>query len=482
MADVHCPMCGKPNSSESDVCQFCGARLKPVLASTPVDSQPIKAGEQPIKRDTSDFEKVKTGGGEAIHPGEAPIKRDTGELERALPSWLRTLREDGTPSEGGFPAEPTSDAGVPAAPSPDASGNLPDWLSGLGNAAAEEEEQVPDWLAGLRGDKAGTPAPEAKSTPGETPAASEADWLSRLGEPSADASSAAAVKDDADWMKHQQSRVVDGQPPENEPSPVGGNESGPSGDFPDWFKEFKDKPEPGVAASAPAADAADWLDKLTGKPASATAGSDQPLLDGDKAPASPGGSTGWLNQLTGNAPSETPASSFQPEGEPSADENVKLAPSEESPDWLNQFKGNVPQETVEPAGGSESVPDWLSGFGSAPGAPAPAAGESTPDWPSNLGTQPETAPEKPASAFNSLPPALSDETPDWLSKFQTDIKAAEDEEKKKDEFEVVSEPPPFEKKDDASLPGWLAGIEPDQSPSEGALSRNFFLAFPIAHA
>jgi hypothetical protein len=32
MAEIRCPMCGKLNPEELDVCQFCQARLKPLIA------------------------------------------------------------------------------------------------------------------------------------------------------------------------------------------------------------------------------------------------------------------------------------------------------------------------------------------------------------------------------------------------------------------------------------------------------------------
>ena len=60
MADTRCPMCGKVNPPDLDVCQYCGARLKPVVPPSSDDAQPI-------------------------HPGEAPTPKNTAELERALP-------------------------------------------------------------------------------------------------------------------------------------------------------------------------------------------------------------------------------------------------------------------------------------------------------------------------------------------------------------------------------------------------------------
>ena len=118
MADVSCPMCGKPNPAELEECQFCGARLKPVLASPSVDSQTIKPGEEPVKQDTSELKKINLSRGAPIHPGEAPTKKNTADLEQALPSWLRSLREGDHPAAGESMQEPSAQASPPAATQP----------------------------------------------------------------------------------------------------------------------------------------------------------------------------------------------------------------------------------------------------------------------------------------------------------------------------------------------------------------------------
>ncbi len=183
MADIRCPMCGKSNPSDLDECQFCGARLKPLLSSSD-NSHSIKAGEQPTPKGTAEFEKVKPGGQGPIHPGEAPTKKNTAELERALPSWLRSLRGDQDEAEAGSGETPPSEEGSTPTPSPastsENSGGMSDWLAGLDKVSTGDEEAVPDWLAGLRDEK----AEEAGGGQGfETEAASDlgnADWMARL--------------------------------------------------------------------------------------------------------------------------------------------------------------------------------------------------------------------------------------------------------------------------------------------------------------
>ncbi len=380
MADVRCPMCGKSNPAELENCQFCEARLKPLPASTPVASQPVKVGEDPVKKDTSEFEKVKPARGDIVHAGEAPTKKDTAELETTLPSWLRSLRKSQDSAEGKSAADAAPDQGLSLGPaptaSPDSSGDLPDWLSGLGKAASEEEEEVPGWLASLRGDKASTSAPEpALNTTGSLSAGpGGGDWMARLGSAPG--------------------------PATPETTPQAGLQ-GEGENLPEWLNQLKEKAS-------------------------------------DSEPAPPRAETGTTTR---------------------GDEGAAV--------------------------GSD-IPDWLSGFGSAPGTPEAATGESLPEWLSDL--EAKTGPESaaPAPIFSSeLPPSMvvpvpeyhpesptgrgstaRDETPDWLSKFQADVNAAEEQEAKKEQFEVAP-PPPEKKSGTGPLPNWLAGIKRSTTPSEG---------------
>src|SRR3990170_627729 len=73
MDGIHCPMCGEVNPPELEICQFCEARLKPLIISTP-------AQEPEESQDYS-----------AIHP---PDPEDNREGE----DWLSGLREDGLSS------------------------------------------------------------------------------------------------------------------------------------------------------------------------------------------------------------------------------------------------------------------------------------------------------------------------------------------------------------------------------------------------
>ncbi len=134
--EIRCPMCGKPNPADAEVCQFCGARLRP------------------------------------IRPGEEPKPEDS-RASQAAPDWWELPQDD------------QSEARAQAAEE-----DLPDWLKELGGEAEdEEEEELPDWLSELGLDELGAPeepSPTAEAEPepaAAAPAEELPDWLDELGAP-----------------------------------------------------------------------------------------------------------------------------------------------------------------------------------------------------------------------------------------------------------------------------------------------------------
>ena len=143
MANVRCPMCGKPNPEEAEVCQFCAARLKPLGPS-------------------------KTG-------GNTPSPKSPGP-EPDIPDWLRTLRDDVPES-----AQPSPAAGAPAEDESAGKDEIPDWLGRIRASAGDEEniptgqESLPDWLSAETG---------GAEPPAAIPNENEPDWLKSLRSPS----------------------------------------------------------------------------------------------------------------------------------------------------------------------------------------------------------------------------------------------------------------------------------------------------------
>ena len=146
MSDVRCPMCGKNNSGDLDVCKYCQARLKPLVIgpdlgegfSTPASSS--------------------AAGLDASRDGAPESGSD-------LPAWLQSLRSE-PPEESGAETQPDwmAETGVSDSDAtPD--DEIPDWLKSLRSDSGRGEEQIfqseeasssaegqdlPDWLAGMR--------------------------------------------------------------------------------------------------------------------------------------------------------------------------------------------------------------------------------------------------------------------------------------------------------------------------------------------
>ena len=96
MSDIKCPMCGKANPAEAEVCKYCQARLKPLVAPD------LKSGGAPASN---------AGGDEA--------------------DWLRSLAAKDPP-----PAAPAT------GPLPNPEDDDPDWLSRIRQKTQQEEGAV----------------------------------------------------------------------------------------------------------------------------------------------------------------------------------------------------------------------------------------------------------------------------------------------------------------------------------------------------
>jgi hypothetical protein len=110
MADVKCPMCGKPNPADAEVCEYCQARLKPLIISnlgnsdpadllaglrTPGETNPVEP-ETPEPAASEDDSTDWLARIRARHQVETPAVE--GEVptggEEAISDWLTSLRRD----------------------------------------------------------------------------------------------------------------------------------------------------------------------------------------------------------------------------------------------------------------------------------------------------------------------------------------------------------------------------------------------------
>jgi hypothetical protein len=436
---ILCPFCGKPNPTDSDTCQFCNSNLKLE------DTKSIPVGQEPVRKDNPKLENRKPSSVDKIQPGEAPTPKNTGDLEKELPSWLRSVRETNTSNASETGTNKSSDQGMPI---DSGQGESADWLSGLGKAATNEENEIPDWLTDLRGDKTAPPSMETAPTSGVDANEDENPFagfgltgrLSRIGnEPPG---------------KEQDTSAPHAEAPE-QPAP----DELPKG-LSDWMNSTQ--AQPGGSLENPAAipageETLDWLETFNSETPTGNTGENPP------ANQSEAGTLDWLAGLPG----------ILDESSPTKSTDSGAVPVENSPDSSNIFKGDTgnvdtpPVEANNQENKDETAPDWLSDVG--PSSEI-SGGENIPDWLSSL-----EAKAGPATGLSAVPassePAPSGSTrkelPDWLSQFQADINSAAEQESKKEQFETA--PPSQERSSgSASIPDWLAGLKPSTTePSDG---------------
>lgn len=510
MADIRCPMCGKLNDAELEVCQFCQARLKPVWA---VHSPEERSPE-----------------GKAPEKGSPPQKKDAD-----LPDWLRALRPD---SEEDQPAGGEDDP-------------LPDWLSSLHQdtpespeepptdaeeTPAEPADETPDWLRGLREDSRRDAPPASGFDTGARGAqnfyddpAGEDDLPSWLVHSSSDSeppsgpvsSGSPASEDDFDFDDRDDSETGTGAEPAGEiPSWLNqgwGSEPGepseedqPAGaaaETPDWLQsDWGSEPGDHVEKSSPSEPASEVPDWLSSNWESEP---DEPDVSAEPASSSPE----WLN------------SDWQAEtsGEGDVSSPADLAQEEEkAAGWLNDSLAEVPEvqalspmeEGGEPAGEPAEPPGEQPAAG--PDAEPETAGLLTPEetgqdwllepidqdlgWLDELaqetdGAASETPAELPAGGSmifddddtEDLRPLEQGLVPDWLRGMRsdagglTDSSAGNEPIEESVEFaeseaapssEAVTPPPSGEEGlEHAELPTWLQAMRPVDTSMAASLSR-----------
>jgi len=167
MADIRCPMCGNINPEDTEVCKFCQARIKPLIAPTTpeepkVDNQASESDQ--VGESTSSIpEWLKSlRAQDGISSGTEEIKTpltsdDQGESEASAQDWLDGLRFSNAVEETLGDNDTTSLLNVTNNhPSPQNEEEL-DWLTKLRSgserysesmSATPEEGQVQDWVEG----------------------------------------------------------------------------------------------------------------------------------------------------------------------------------------------------------------------------------------------------------------------------------------------------------------------------------------------
>ena len=206
-------MCGKPNPEELDVCQFCQARLKPLIISQPPESE---SGEI----------------SESIPPKDIPPQKKTPEPKPSLPDWaqpdwLQSLREGGDTSELG-------EIGSGEEPS--------DWTEVEGGT----EGTLPDWSEAEPGEEEQEQGPLDEEQPTEQEEAAATDWL--------------------DSLRPRSS--VERERPKTEQPPEWISENEPQEEAPEWLQNIrkrKQAEEPQTPPAVPDDEAAKFLDEIRTK-------------------------------------------------------------------------------------------------------------------------------------------------------------------------------------------------------------------------
>jgi len=382
-------MCSKPNPADAQVCQYCQARLKPLIVSQDDSSQPEPASNGDQSSDwLGDFRSDDAGslGGdeEAFDQGD---DADGGD-------WFSRLgseeEEPATPSASKPEwLEESTDQGDP---------NLPDWMEELGvsqQISAEspseptegESDDLRTWLDGLADIDDSDAQSESELQDGEPSAGSNddemSDWLSSLGA--------------EDAME--------------EPSGVAEDSGDADTGLPDWLNTFETKDEGPSELSAlpqPEMESADELPDWLGQPEEEQTEMDMSFED-------------------------------ESEAEPAAE------PADEIPDWMT-VPGGLPDAKEEPQAepSSDGVPDWLSDFGDidlgATGEETDAeeAEPLTPAWLDETeGGEVAEAPPLDEVGAATEPEPPTQPVPDWLSQFeQVTSLAGADEEYPGEEAEI----------------------------------------------
>lgn len=243
MAEVRCPMCGKPNPVENEVCQYCQARIKPLVIPPPEEDATRELSPPSISPDTPRIIEP---------PDEEPIA--PGWLQ---PDWLQSLRDEDRSAElsesevedweGGEESEIGGSSEEEGAP---------EWLLHARERRTAEvsEEAIPeegfDFMAQLPSE----PSQEKIETFTETPLEEETElpsWLAGLGAES----DQEAPPPLPEWLKSE--GVIDISEETTRPIPPSVESlPGEEEDVPDWLKVLQEKAaiDEGVSPTIPQAE------------------------------------------------------------------------------------------------------------------------------------------------------------------------------------------------------------------------------------
>jgi hypothetical protein len=455
MADIRCPMCGKKNPSELDVCQFCRARLTPLQDTAPDSASQIPMHDQPGQSENDKGDTKSPDWLSSLRSGDE--FSDTGSAQEGeLPDWMEELREE--------PDEIEADASVDfLADESDADdGSSTDWLDRIRKATTASAS---DELDSLREEQDKSEEPDWRLSVGaeqmeETRDADDlSDWLSQLDQPTDEAAPApdSSEKDvdeaDAssiipDWMGVPDIQEEQDVPPQIEEVSI-----------PDWLEQSTqaDAAEPVQQPVVEDGDLSDWLANLDSEktPDQQSPDVPAPSEQGDAVDADGDAISKWLEELD------------------QVEASDQTRPSGRKVDDL----GAVP-ETSEPAAQEDAAQEGLlSQIDTVRSSSSPTAAEESepeiPDWlAGELGESPDQEEDTPAQVPSFKEEAGKDDEQrdefDWLP--------AEDLSEVSQDDAELGEPPPApseEPESQGEISEWLSleGIEPQPKSGAGLVSE-----------
>jgi hypothetical protein len=368
------------------VCQFCGARLKPLVRpptgglsdntdwGAPSPSAPPPSNDDWLSslssNDTTAVSSSSSSGGN-------------------VDDWLSKLRaQDEAEEESSAPAAQVAPSPAPAASAPEPvaksrSGGT-DWLGAL----RASTDQLPSWLA--EPVEPGDEAPE--DPPLESVSSKEETWIHQPAEPTP-VTPPPASSNLPSWLSEPSDLATSQDNEETLYAPAPGKQPQPASELPSWMNsEVSD--EPAAPAEPPPAEQKlpDWLGSYTGS-------SEETIVRRASAPlpkpqaAAPPPASELPDWMKGDASPTESSDSALPEWMRSAgpDDTIAAAPSD-LPDWLKSEMPSAPASSTASAV-----------------APEPPAG--LPSWLDDALTTTSTSDTE---ASEKTVAAAPDELPDWL--------------------------------------------------------------------
>ena len=476
MSDLRCPMCGKSNPSEREVCQYCQARLKPLVIS----QQP---SEPSPEKDPLEF----LGQSKGYSKEEAE--------DEGIPEWLSSLRKEDEPA---IQSDETAQS--------DELEKMPDWLQAdkekIPGETRQDEGALPDWLTSFRESSAQVEegfVEESEEYPpappqGEGEEEALPDWINRLGEtpetvpdqsievetlalqgfvdeeeaiPEADQT---LVSTPEQALTESQLSDLAAEFTKMQPEPETESVAEEAAAMPDWLSAVEVGQVEEVQDSIP-----DWLAGALALEAEQPAAA---IGDEAERPVS--------EELAGALTLETVAEEIaQSEVEEEPLQPVEFETT--TPDWLDDLVSSKPTAVVEPEEKEPTtdieIPDWLAGYNEPPALdlekqlPYEEGSEESGlflDW---LEEEAEETPKEPEAAGIDAavtsfvaPFALDDESEEFLES-EASAWMAESADM---EGAIEAAAPPTEIGEEeglskAELPSWLEAMRPLESAAPASL-------------